>query len=179
MRQTGVKQRTAVFGFCYKQNKKHISCFTLVGKSTDQICGLRGSHQLHCEYIREKRLKEMDTSVNQQSSLDADLVWIKMMVAGIRNRKIKGCFRNKINRIQFCFVFYERMRSKCGSSNKDEVNFNSPQLTKMSLSSFYLQSQRKMPIVSLFKFDKNKIYMIIKVAFLVMKMNIIPFVILL
>ena len=37
----------------YKQNKKHISCLTLVGKSTDQICGLRGSHQLHCEYIRE------------------------------------------------------------------------------------------------------------------------------
>ena len=71
------------------------------------------------------------------------------------------------------------MRSKCGSSDKDEVNFNSPQLTKMSLSSFYLQSQLKMPIVSLFKFDKNKIYMIIKVAFLVMKMNIIPFVILL
>ena len=54
-----------MFGFCYKQNKKHISCLTLVGKSTDQICGLRGSHQLHCEYIREKRLKEMDTSVNQ------------------------------------------------------------------------------------------------------------------
>ena len=48
----------------------------------------------------------------------------------------------------------------------------------MSLSSFYLQSQRKMPIISLFKFDKNKIYVIMKVAFLVLEMNIIPFVIL-
>lgn len=63
--ETGVRYRTAVVGFCYKQNKKHIGCFTLVGKPTDQICGLRRSRQLCCEYIREKRLKENDTSVNQ------------------------------------------------------------------------------------------------------------------
>lgn len=53
------------------------------------------------------------------------------------------------------FFFNVRIRSKCGSSNKEGVNSNFPQLTKMSLSSFYLQSQRKMPIVYL-NFIKTK-----------------------